>query len=659
MKHLAYKLFIFFTCFLMTNPISGYAARSETKIAQFQQNGGDQNFPTRLIIHTKNRGFFGILGKPNNEMMVQSIDAAATVDAEYVRDLGDYQVFNMGKTLSQSEYEQIAQNLANIDGVSGVEQDLFIVPEETLPDDPFMQDNQYTSMYQYSIKKDGFLFNNPAYPYWGINALDAWDITTGDPNLRIAVIDTGIIAHPDLDGRWAGGYDFISNDNLSGDGDGWDADPTDTSNLAVYQSSSRWHGAHVAGTIGAKGNNNYGIAGLNWNSMLVPVRVLGWAGGYLSDAMVGLEWSAGLAVDGVPTNPDPARVMNMSLGSQSSCPDYVQTSIDKIYNAGAILVVAAGNSRMDMANFTPANCNHVIAVAAAKLKTVHDLDTSYSNFGQGITITAPGTEVYSTTYSSSSSTDLTPQITSKSGTSMASPHVVGVISLMLSVRPELTFEQVVEILKNSARQFPSGSWCANNPGMCGAGLMDAYGAVQGAVDFVPPSPTSTNTNPPPTETPEPSPTHTYTATHVPTFTNTPTKTATKKPASTATRTPTKTATRIPTKTATRTPTKLPTKTPTRTPTKPPTGKLNPNPVYRNTNATLTIANAIPGKTYSICVVYTSTCAVVAGLSPKVAGATKIVTWTWKVGATTARDTNNHIDIKEGSVLKVRINFEVR
>ena len=537
--------FIFFiltisVSFLIPNLLPVQANYTEEYFSAVYQES-TASVPTRLIVGTKNRGIFGLLGKPNQNTIAQQMEAASPgTEVRLVRKHGDFQIFDTGKNLNPAEYQQIANSLTKVSGVISVEQDYFILPEETVPNDPYMADNPSSSQYQYSIKKDGYLFGMAEYPYWGINALDAWDITQGDPNLYVAVLDTGIIDHTDLNGRWVGGYDFVSYLDTSGDGDGWDPDPHDTSYLAVNQGTSTWHGAHVAGTIGAKANNSFGIAGLNWNSMIVPVRVLGWGGGYLSDTAPGIEWAAGLPVSGVPDNPNPARVLNLSLGSQTSCPSYMQTSIDKVYNAGGIIVVAAGNSNMDAMNFTPANCNHVITVAAAKMVISPDLDRNYSNYGSKITITAPGTEVYSTTFASK--TNFTSVISGKNGTSMASPHVAGVVSLMLSANPALTFEQVVATLQNTARAFPAGSWCTTNPGNCGAGLMDAYAAVQAAASIhistattVPPTPTATFTATPVPPTPTatftatpvpPTPTATFTATSVPptptaTFTATP------------------------------------------------------------------------------------------------------------------------------------------
>jgi serine protease len=120
----------------------------------------------------------------------------------------------------------------------------------------------------------------------------------------------------------------------------------------------------VAGTIGAASNNNSGVAGVNWNSMIQPVRVLGKCGGYESDIIDGSRWAAGLPVTGVPNNTTPAKVLNLSLGGGGPCSTAAQNAINALVAAGAVFVVAAGNSAADTSGSTPANCAGVITVAA-------------------------------------------------------------------------------------------------------------------------------------------------------------------------------------------------------------------------------------------------------------------------------------------------------
>ena len=152
---------------------------------------------------------------------------------------------------------------------------------------------------------------------------------------------------------------------------------------------SSWHGTHVAGTIAAVTNNAKGVAGVAFSSQVVPVRVLGVGGGYTSDIADGIIWASGGTVSGVPANANPAEVINMSLGGQSSCAATYQNAINGAVDRGTVVVIAAGNSNMNVSNFTPANCNNVIAVAANDKEGNR---ASYSNYGTLIDVTAPGGE---------------------------------------------------------------------------------------------------------------------------------------------------------------------------------------------------------------------------------------------------------------------------
>lgn len=331
----------------------------------------------------------------------------------------------------------------------------------------------------------------------GIGIERAWDITTGSPDLVIAVIDTGRLEHPDLINRMVKGYDFVFRPRDSKDGDGWDADESDPgdwsdvadptyscSNSTGFQASS-WHGTHISGIIGASANNGIGGAGINHRSRIQHIRVLGTCGGRTSDEASAIRWAAGLPVPGAPVNPTPARVINLSLGSASACESIEQDAINDAVAAGVVVVVAAGNSAQNLAtnSFAPASCNNVITVTAVRSDGTR---ATYSNYGPPVDIAAPGgpTGILSTMNAGSRSADLTPTGWTygyKQGTSMATPIVTGIVSLMLSVNPGLDSAQVEAILRQTARPFGSGSpSCSSNPGdvfYCGAGLVDAAAAV--------------------------------------------------------------------------------------------------------------------------------------------------------------------------------------
>jgi serine protease len=320
-----------------------------------------------------------------------------------------------------------------------------------------------------------------------VDAPAAWDITTGSSNVRIAVLDTGITDHADLNGRWTGGYDMITDPATANDGGGRDSNPHDpgdwiTANECYSGSPARnssWHGTHVAGTIAAATNNGAGVAGLNWVSQVIPVRVLGKCGGSTSDIADAIRWAAGLSVSGVPDNTHPAQVINMSLGGGGSCSTSMQNAINDAYNAKTTVVVSAGNSNQDAGNFTPANCNNVITVAATDRNGNR---ASYSNFGSVVEIAAPGGD-QSTGHSDGVLSTLNSGTTTPAGdiyeyyqgTSMAAPHVAGIVSLIYSVKPSITPAEVLSILQNTVTLFPGGSTC--NTSNCGSGIANAGAAV--------------------------------------------------------------------------------------------------------------------------------------------------------------------------------------
>ncbi len=322
----------------------------------------------------------------------------------------------------------------------------------------------------------------------GLNLLPAWSITTGAATTVVAVIDTGIRNHADLAGRTVPGYDFISDMFVANDGNGRDADPADpgdwTANNACFAGwqaeNSSWHGTHVAGTIGAASNNSSGVAGVNWQAKVLPVRVLGRCGGSLSDIVDGTRWAAGLPVPGAPANANPADVVNLSLGGSGACGTTYQNAFNELAAAGVVAVVAAGNSNVNVSNARPANCNQVITVAANN----KDGDRAcYSNYGSLIEITAPGgaqsfandpNGVLSTLNAGANGPGADNLIYYQ-GTSMAAPHVAGLVSLMLAEQPGLTPAQVLTVLQDTARDFPAGSNCT--PANCGPGIADAFAAL--------------------------------------------------------------------------------------------------------------------------------------------------------------------------------------
>jgi serine protease len=227
----------------------------------------------------------------------------------------------------------------------------------------------------------------------------AWSFTKGSADVVVAVLDTGArFDHPDLVGKLLPGHDMVSDTAIANDGDARDADASDPGDWVTQAEAatatfagcdaadSSWHGTQVAGIVGAATNNALGMAGAGWNVQVLPVRVLGKCYGDSSDIIAAMRWAAGLAVDGVPANPHPAKVLNLSLGGDGTCSRSYQDAITEVIAAGAVVVVAAGNST-GKAVSSPANCNGVIAVAALRHAGTK---VGYSDVGSEIAVAAPG-----------------------------------------------------------------------------------------------------------------------------------------------------------------------------------------------------------------------------------------------------------------------------
>lgn len=311
-----------------------------------------------------------------------------------------------------------------------------------------------------------------------LNVRPAWDIATGKGQI-VAVLDTGITAHPDLAANVIPGYDFISDSFIAGDGDGRDADASDPGDAEGGRASS-WHGTHVAGTVAAVTDNALGVAGTAFAAKVQPVRVLGKGGGYTSDIADGMVWAAGGAVSGVPANPTPAKVLNLSLGGGGSCNPASLRAIVKARQLGATVVVAAGNDGRDVSTSSPANCPGVVAVAAINEQGGR---AWFSNYGAGITLAAPGQGILSTLNTGQTGPG-TPSYARYDGTSMAAPHVAGLVALMQSAAAKpLSPDEVTKILTRTARPLPGAC-----PQGCGAGLADALAAVKHVRDGSPGGP---------------------------------------------------------------------------------------------------------------------------------------------------------------------------
>lgn len=334
--------------------------------------------------------------------------------------------------------------------------------------------------------------NDPAFPaqwhYPLISLPDAWETTAGNSNVVVAVIDTGILGdHPDLQGQLVDGFDFISDVDNARDGDGLDNNPFDPGG-EIGGSSSGFHGTHVAGTVAASGNNGRGGTGVAYAARIMPLRALGSDGsGTTYDVDQAVRYAAGLENDSGRLPSRPADIINLSLGGGPFIPSE-QALMDEVRAAGVIVVAAAGNEATASPGY-PAAYRGVISVSA--LDSQRQL-APYSNFGTTIDISAPGGDssvdingdgypdgVLSTSGSVTSAGELNYTYAFASGTSMAAPHVAGVIALMKSVNPDLTPDDIDAML--STGQLTEELGPAGRDNQFGFGMVNAQRAVFAAL----------------------------------------------------------------------------------------------------------------------------------------------------------------------------------
>lgn len=366
-----------------------------------------------------------------------------------------------------------------------------------------------------------------------INAPVAWDVTLGSTNVVVAVLDTGVREeHPDLTGKLLPGYDMVSGVSTANDGDARDAsaaDPGDWVTDAESKdskggffnctvSNSSWHGTKTASLIGAASNNAVGMTGVAWEGKLLPVRVLGKCGGRDSDIIAGIRWAAGLSVPGVANNPNPARIVNLSLGGSGACSQsYIDTISTLAALSNPVVVVAAAGNSVGHAVGVPANCPGVIGVSG--LRHI-GTKVGFSDMGKEIAISAPGGNCVNI---GANEPCLYPILTAKNtgtqgpvasgysdsfspsvGTSYSAPLVSGTVALMMSLRPQLTPAEIRTFLQKSARPFPTPPANSETPvcrtpdgtdqlechcttTTCGTGMLDAAAAINAVLSAYPAS----------------------------------------------------------------------------------------------------------------------------------------------------------------------------
>lgn len=359
-----------------------------------------------------------------------------------------------------------------------------------------------------TVGRDSHAFANLG----GSNIAKAWSLADGQ-DVTVAVIDTGLTHHPDLDTSLGdAGYDFISSGYISGRSNddraagGWDTgdwttdtkftDPNTGCISPQAAEDSSWHGTHVSGTISELTGNAMGMAGTAFHARVLPIRALGHCGGYTSDIADAIVWASGGHIEGVPDNAHPAKVISMSLGGNGQCGlgDITASAVADAIGRGSVIVVAAGNANDNAAAYTPASCPGVISVAAVGITGSRAF---YSNFGTSIALAAPGGGAYANDAATGELVDagfVWSTINTglheadqagyayggMAGTSQATPHVAGVVALMMDAasaagQPVPTAASAKAMLRTTTRLFP-----AKPPLPIGSGILDAFAAVSAA-----------------------------------------------------------------------------------------------------------------------------------------------------------------------------------
>ncbi len=395
-------------------------------------------------------------------------------------------VIRVDRKLDRLDAETLMRQIAADPNVVSVEVDGWKRPVLT-PNDP-----TYAQQWHYQATSAG------------ISLPAAWDVATG-AGIVVAVIDTGSTPHSDLNANTIAGYDFITNSTTAQDGGGRDNnanDPGDWFNNYACggnrpedeKGNSSWHGTHVAGTVAAVTNNGKGVAGVAFGAKVQHARVLGRCGGRDSDIVDAIVWSSGGTVSGVPANPTPAKVLNLSLGGRGACSDSYVNAVNSARSRGAVVVVAAGNDGNPVSENTPANCPGVITVGSSDRnggRSIWVRGEVESSHGAGVDIAAPGSSIWSTMNSGATSQSAENYVT-YSGTSMATPHVAGVVALAQSTRRALglalwTPDEVEAKLKATVKPFPVS---IDKP--IGAGILNAAAAVAAAGGGTTPPPPTGN-----------------------------------------------------------------------------------------------------------------------------------------------------------------------
>ncbi|MEE2732392.1 MAG: S8 family serine peptidase [Pseudomonadota bacterium] len=433
-------------------------------LASWGALGADTQMPTdRLIIKFKDTLPALERAHPRALQRLAQLGVAARMGRRLPN--GAY-VVAMSESRRQNGWLDVMHQLSFESDIAYVEPDLKMMPDA----DPYFD-------YQWYLN----------YPNRGVNAERAWNYSTG-LGAVVAVLDTGILPHPDLLANTLPGYDFISDSFTANDGGGRDnnaADPGDGVTAGACgggqpeeDRKSTWHGTHVAG-IAVAPMNGIGVVGVAHEAKVLPLRVLGRCGGYTSDIVDAIYWAAGYSVAGVADNSTPVDAINLSLSSSATgaCGQAYSDAITAAVNAGVTVVTSAGNKTANAADYAPGNCAGVINVAAVDR---YGYQAPYTNTGAVVDVAAAGGrivagDIISGVWSTLNAGQFAPgehNYVAYQGTSMAAPQVAATVALMRSVAPDATPEAMEVAIKDTAADFTSP--CVG----CGSGRLDAEEAVR-------------------------------------------------------------------------------------------------------------------------------------------------------------------------------------
>ena len=398
------------------------------------------------------------------------------------------------KKMSTKEAQALVDAIAAMPGVEFAEVETRATLDQAAPNDTFF--NLQWGLMSPQRSPDANLGAARAVDAWGVMDSPLWTPYQQRLPVVVAFIDSGLrFGHSDFNGRVSGGlgYDFVSAETAAAgnnDGNGRDGVATDpgtwaaagtcgTSSAAV---NSNWHGTGVASLIAGRTNDSNGIAGAvgaDGNISLLGVRAYGSCGGTVTDIADSVRWTAGGTVTNAPVNHTPAAVLNLSLSGPGSCPAYLQAAIDDARSRGASVVAAAGNTGETGVSRWPSNCNGVIGVGAHN--RAGDA-TDYATVSSAVALTAPGGVVASgdgiaMASNNGTTTPTTSGWVFREGSSFAAPLVSGTLAMLRSLSPQITRDRAEMFLLAQTTPHASDTWCRNNPGNCGRGMLDMQRSV--------------------------------------------------------------------------------------------------------------------------------------------------------------------------------------